>query len=96
MVIPLAVLAAVFLLVAVRQVGNFRFQIWEIMSLGALAVLLTGQISPGDALRSIDPDVMLFLFGMFVVGGALEESGYLSRLSSRMFARATSWTPFSY
>lgn len=90
MVIPLAVLAAVFLLVAVRQVGNLRLQIWQIMSLGALAVLLTGQISPADALHSIDPDVMLFLFGMFVVGGILEESGYLSHLSYRMFARTRS------
>jgi Na+/H+ antiporter NhaD/arsenite permease-like protein len=33
---------------------------------------------------------MLFLFGMFIVGEALEESGYLSHLSYRLFRRAKS------
>jgi len=60
------------------------------MLFGALAVLITGQISPIDALKSINLDVMLFLFGMFVVGQALEESGYLSHLSYRLFKRAKS------
>jgi len=31
---------------------------------------------------------MLFLFGMFVVGVALEESGYLASLSYRLLRRA--------
>jgi Na+/H+ antiporter NhaD/arsenite permease-like protein len=51
---------------------------------------VTGQISPLEALEAINPDVMLFLFGMFVVGEALEESGYLSHLSHRLFGRARS------
>jgi len=55
---------------------------------GAIAVLLTGQIAPADALRAIDPDVMLFLFGMFVVGETLVSSGYLSSLANRFFSRA--------
>ncbi|HXG38649.1 MAG TPA: anion transporter [Bacteroidota bacterium] len=86
--IPLLVLTAVFILIAVRQVGTFRFQLWHIMTLGALAVLLTGQISFYSALRAIDLDVMLFLFGMFVIGQALEESGYLAHLSYKYFKRA--------
>jgi Na+/H+ antiporter NhaD/arsenite permease-like protein len=53
-----------------------------------VAVLVTGQISPAEALKAINLDVILFLFGMFVVGQALEESGYLSHLSSRLFGRA--------
>lgn len=88
MIIPLAVLAIVFLLIAVRQIGQVRLQIWQVMSGGALAVLLTGQISPADALRSINLDVMLFLFGVFVIGASLEESGYLSLLSNRLFRKA--------
>jgi Na+/H+ antiporter NhaD/arsenite permease-like protein len=88
--IALVVLLLVFLLIAVRQVGRIRLQIWQIMLLGALAVLVTGQISPLEALEAINPDVMLFLFGMFVVGEALEESGYLSHLSHRLFGRARS------
>ena len=88
--ISLAVLLLVFLLIAVRQVGRIRQKIWQIMLLGAIAVLVTGQISPLGALEAVNPDVMLFLFGMFVVGEALEESGYLSHLSHRLFGRARS------
>lgn len=84
--IPLIVLLAVFILIAVRRVGNFHFQLWQIMLFGAVAVLVTGQISPMEALGSIDVDVMLFLFGVFVVGQALEESGYLFHLSTRYSA----------
>ena len=86
--ISLVVLAVVFLLIGVRRVGRLRLQIWHVMSLGALAVLLAGEISPAAALRAINVDVMLFLFGMFVVGQAMEESGYLSHLSHRLFRHA--------
>jgi Na+/H+ antiporter NhaD/arsenite permease-like protein len=55
---------------------------------GAVAVLVTGQISPADAVRAIDINVMLFLFGMFVVGEALVRSGYLSCIAHRFFSRA--------
>jgi Na+/H+ antiporter NhaD/arsenite permease-like protein len=60
------------------------------MRLGAVAVLVTGQIGPREALGAIDPDIMLFLFGVFVVGQALEESGYLFHLSYLVFRRAGS------
>jgi len=86
--VSIIVLLVVFVLIAVRQIGRFRLQIWQIMLLGALTVLLTRQISPTEALKAINLDVILFLFGMFVVGQALEESGYLSQLSSRLFRRA--------
>ncbi len=67
--ISIIVLSIVFILIAVRQIGRIRFQLWQIMLLGAIAVLLTLEISPINALRAINLDVMLFLFGMFVVPG---------------------------
>jgi Na+/H+ antiporter NhaD/arsenite permease-like protein len=88
--ISIVVLAVVFILIVVRRIGKFRFQIWQIMALGAFAVLATLQISPLDAIKSINLDVMIFLFGMFTVGEALENSGYLSRLSYLLFRRAKS------
>ncbi|MBM4432874.1 MAG: anion transporter [Chloroflexi bacterium] len=88
--ISIIILIIVFILIAVRQIGKIRLQIWQIMVLGAIGVLVTGQISPPEALKSINPDVMLFLFGVFVVGQALEESGYLSHLSYKFFSRAKS------
>src|SRR3989338_3547400 len=90
MMLSLYVLLAVFVLIAVRQLSKIRYRIWHVMLIGALAVLITGQISPRDALAAINPDVMLFLFGVFVVGRSLEESGYLSHLSFKLFRRARS------
>ena len=83
-------LGVVLFLIAVRRIGGFRIRIWQAMLLGALGVLVTGQIAPLDALRAINPDVMLFLFGVFVIGRALEASGFLSRLSFRLLGRTRS------
>lgn len=55
---------------------------------GAITVLITGQITPIDALKSINIDVILFLFGMFVVGEALDASGYLEHLLYKFFKKA--------
>ena len=88
--IPIVVLVVVFLLIAVRKVGNTSLCIWQVVLSGAAAVLVTGAITPADALLSINPDVMLFLFFMFVIGEALAESGYLYHLSYRLFSRAES------
>ncbi len=88
--IPLIALVLVFILIILRKVGQFNVKIWQAMALGAIVVLVTGQISPIDALYSINIDVMIFLFGMFVVGVAMQRSGYLNRLSYRLFRRANS------
>jgi Na+/H+ antiporter NhaD/arsenite permease-like protein len=88
--VSIITLLCVFVLIAVRQIGRFRFQIWQIMLLGAIVVLISGQITPLNAFKAIDIDVILFLFGMFIVGQALEESGYLSHLAYRLFGRTRS------
>ncbi len=84
----LIVLAAVLVTIAARQLFRTRVMIWQIMVAGAVVVLLAGSISPAEAFGAINVDVMLFLFGMFVVGVALEESGYLASLSYRLLRRA--------
>ncbi len=88
--IPSIVLLAVLVLIAVRQVGSFTLAIWQIMLVGAFAVLAFGSISPEKALAAIDLDVMIFLFGMFVVGEALVESRYLHHLAHSIFRSARS------
>ncbi len=88
--LSLIVLAAVLVAIAGRQLLRTRVMIWQIMLAGAVAVLLAGSISPIDAASAINLDVMLFLAGMFVVGVALEESGYLASLASRFLRRARS------
>jgi len=80
----------VFVLIAIRQIGRYNLKIWQIMLGGAVTVLITGQVSLPDALDAINIDVMLYLFGMFIVGEAMMESGYISTLSQRFFAYARS------
>ncbi len=67
-----------------------RIEIWHIMLFGAIAVLLTGQISPIDAVSSENFDVLVFLFCMFIIGQAMDQSGYLFCISRRLFRRAKS------
>jgi Na+/H+ antiporter NhaD/arsenite permease-like protein len=55
------------------------------MLLGAGLVLITGQINPGEAMRAINLDVMIFLAGMFIIGQSVQESGYLPHISYRIF-----------
>lgn len=86
--ISVVALAGVFVLIAVRQVGKNSLAIWQIMLLGALTVLFTGQISPADALLAINLDVIVFLGAMFVIGESLQESGYLLSLFNRLFGKA--------
>jgi Na+/H+ antiporter NhaD/arsenite permease-like protein len=86
--IPIIVLAIVFVLIATRQIGNIKLQIWQIMLSGAMVVIISGQISLLDALRSINVEIMFFLFSMFVIGVAIDKSGYLAHLSYKIFKRA--------
>ena len=90
MSLPIVVLIAVFGLIAVRQIGSVRLQIWQIMLGGAVVVLVAGAITPARAVAAIDMDVMSFLFGMFVIGQGLEDSGYLAHRSYAYFKRARS------
>ncbi len=86
--IPIIALAAVLILIAVRQLGEFKLQIWQIMLLGAMAVLAFGQTTLAYAAYAINLDVMVFLGGMFVIGEAMSESGYLIHFFNKLFCRA--------
>ncbi|MGZ8095204.1 MAG: anion transporter, partial [Methylosarcina sp.] len=74
---PLLVMTSVFALIPVRKIGGVTIRIWQLMTAGALIVLMTGDISGYDALKAVDLNVMMFLFGMFIVGQTLVASGYL-------------------
>ncbi len=69
--LSLLVLAAVLAVIVTGRVAGLNVVIWQAMTGGALAALVTGQIGVADAMKAIDLDVVLFLFGMFVVGEGL-------------------------
>ncbi|MDE1860221.1 MAG: anion transporter [Candidatus Micrarchaeota archaeon] len=89
---PLSVIVLViaFVLITFRRIGNIRLQIWQIVLGGALAVMITGQVSPYEAASYIDLTVITFLLGIFIVGEALTESGYAQYLSYKIFKVASS------
>lgn len=82
--LPLWTLAAVLVLIAFRRLAGLRLGIWQIVLGGALVVLLTGSIPWDAAWRAIDWEVIGFLFGVFVLGQALTESGLLARGSTHL------------
>ncbi|MCX7882910.1 MAG: SLC13 family permease [Brevinematales bacterium] len=85
--ISFVALAFVFVMMMVRKIGSFHFELWQIMGVGALVVLLTGELSLREAFFAINWEVMLFLMTMFLIGAAMEESGYLSHLTYEIFKR---------
>ena len=85
--LSILILAVVLVLIATRGIGRLRIRIWQAMLGGALAMLLSGQITPRQAMTAIDIDVMLFLFGMFIIGQAMVDSGYLYCFADRALAR---------
>jgi len=84
------ILAFVFFFIFFRRWGRFYFQIWQIMTGGALLCLATFQISIKEAIQSINYEIIFFLIGMFIVGEALYKSGYLAKIAYRLFNRADS------
>jgi Na+/H+ antiporter NhaD/arsenite permease-like protein len=85
--LSILILTVVLVLIATRGIGRLRIRIWQAMLGGAVAMLLSGQITPRQALAAIDVDVMLFLFGMFIIGQAMVDSGYLYCFADRALAR---------
>ena len=90
MSISIITLAIVFLLIAIRQIGSARLKIWQIMLGGAVIVILTGEITPFAAFHAINFDVTFFLFGMFIIGQATEDSGYLTHICNKFFGKVRS------
>ena len=92
MYLSLIVLLMVLVLIAMRRLGRWEIRIWQAMAAGALAVLITGQISLDAAWHAIDIDVILFLGGMFIIGQALVSSGWLFAIAYRLFGHCRSST----
>ncbi len=67
---------------------NNAIPIWLITTLGAFATILFQQITIERAITSIEPDVMIYLFGIFLISAAAESSGYLEYLTDKIFLHA--------
>ena len=84
------VASVIFGIVYFLIIGRRRFHIpiWISMVIGAILMLAFQVISLESALKSINLDVIGFLFGMFSIVTALDKSGMLKLIALRMLARA--------
>ncbi|WP_310618572.1 SLC13 family permease [Flexibacterium corallicola] len=89
MSISLYVSAAIFILIAVRQWLPETVRIWHIMTLGAITLLLLGQISPTRAFESIDWTLIIYLFSVFSIASALYDAGVSRGISQYLLAFRT-------
>jgi Na+/H+ antiporter NhaD/arsenite permease-like protein len=58
------------------------------MVIGAVLMLIFQSISVSEALSAINIDVLIFLFGMFCIVGALEISGFLEYAALKLLKRS--------
>ncbi|OEH45598.1 Inner membrane protein YbiR [Legionella parisiensis] len=82
------ILLITLILIAVRRMTRVIIPIWLITTAGAAAALLFKQITPVRAITAIELDVMLYLFGVFLIAQAAEDSGYLEQLTDKIFYHA--------
>ena len=80
----------IFAIIYVLIVGRIRFKvpIWIAMLIGATLMLAFQIIGPENAIKSIQLDVIMFLFGMFSIVTALEKSGMLKLFAIKMLSKS--------
>ncbi len=91
-IVPVIILIIVYSLIIKRRILNHNIEIWAAMGIGALLMLITGSITPLDALYSINIHVIAYLFGMLIIGAALYESGLLGYLFKSLFIKENKFT----
>jgi Na+/H+ antiporter NhaD/arsenite permease-like protein len=87
--IAIGVLALVLLLIIERRKAN-NIPIWTSMLIGASLMVGLHVIDTGNALKAINLDVIIFLFGLFSIVSALDRSGVLKYVAAKMLDRANS------
>ena len=88
MPISIILLLCVLLGIAFRKVIPSLIPIWVFMLMGAIFSLIFQQITPLNAIKAINTDVMLYLFGVFILCQAAEDSGYLEHITDKLFTHA--------
>lgn len=86
--LALVILILVFLAIFLRGFIPGLPSISVLMALGAVLVIVSGEISLFNAFKAINLDVILYLFGVFVLSQALEDSGTLAQLGTFVWGRA--------
>ncbi|MEM3366319.1 MAG: anion transporter [Candidatus Methanomethyliaceae archaeon] len=84
----LLIFLIVYALIVVRRVGRMKFEVWTAMLIGAMALLGTRAITLENAFHAINMEVILFLFGMFLLTEVMAQVGLLQYITVRMIRLA--------
>ena len=84
--LAIAIFAVVYTLIVGRT--RFKVPIWIAMLIGAVLMLVFQVIGIESAIKSIQLDVIMFLFGMFSIVSALERSGMLKLFAIKMLSKS--------
>lgn len=84
MSVGLAISLGIFGLIAVREWLPEWLKIWHIMLAGAVVMLLAGEISPRDALKAVDWNIIAYLFAVFSIGNSLYLNGVSHRIADHL------------
>jgi Na+/H+ antiporter NhaD/arsenite permease-like protein len=87
-VVTLAIFLAVYALIVVRKVGKFKVELWMAMLLGAMTFLGFGLTTLPDAFAAVNADVILFLFGAFLIVEVMIQTGLLQYIAIRFIRTA--------
>jgi Na+/H+ antiporter NhaD/arsenite permease-like protein len=88
--IAISIFAVVYALILVGRTRRYHIPIWVSMLIGAFLMIVFQVIGLESAFKSINLDVIGFLFGMFSIVTALDKSGVLRLVAIKMLARANS------
>jgi len=94
--IALTIFILVVLLLMLRRNGRLLVPMWAVFIVGSIIAMAFGLVTPIQAVYSIDPQVMVFLFAMFTISKGLEISGDLEAFSNWLIKKAKSAYQLSF
>jgi Na+/H+ antiporter NhaD/arsenite permease-like protein len=86
--IAITIFAGVYALIILGRTRRYHIPIWVSMLIGAFFMIVFQVIGLEAAFKSINLDVIGFLFGMFSIVTALDISGVLKLVAIKMLSRA--------
>ncbi len=87
--IELIIFVLTYIFIAVQKV-NLRLDRASIALIGATAMIVCGVLTLDEAVRSVDYDTIILLFGMMVISAYLGRSGFFDFIASKIILRAKS------
>lgn len=86
--LPLLLTAVVLIAILCQKVGRWKLPVWLIAISAAVLLITTGQLSITKAIQSIDTNVILYMFGLFIITRSLEQSHALTHATLMLFSQA--------